>query len=204
MVREPSVHSLNAGGVVTRPKEFPGVSLPGLDISASPVGLSFGADIALPAWCRLGAHVSTLGMASAWWIGDWLVYGQDRYKDRYRRSMSEHSLDYQTLRNYAWVARRVEHRRRRRSLSFQHHAEVARLPGEQQTRWLAMAEERAWSRNTLRRQLRGLPEAKPRAASPIRLDVPAEHRDRWQQAADEAGMSLTAWVISRLDDAVPA
>ncbi|OLZ55751.1 hypothetical protein BS329_04905 [Amycolatopsis coloradensis] len=155
----------------------------------------------LPAWCRLGTHVSMLGMASAWWIGDWLVYGQDRHKDRYRRGMSEHSLDYQTLRNYAWVARRVEHRRRRRSLSFQHHAEVARLPGEQQTRWLAMAEERAWSRNTLRHQLRGLPETKGRTASPLRLDVPAEHRGRWQQAADEAGMSLTAWAINRLDDA---
>ncbi|WP_216213669.1 LmbU family transcriptional regulator [Amycolatopsis aidingensis] len=203
MVQETSVRSLNAAEFVGGSKEFPGVSLPGLGISASPVGLSFGSDITLHAWCRLGIHVSMLGTASAWWIGDWLVYGQDRYKDRYRRSMSEYCLDYQTLRNYAWVARRVELPRRRRSLSFQHHAEIARLPGEQQSRWLAMAEEHAWSRNTLRRHLRGFPEAKRRLTTSVRLDVPPEHRHRWEQAADAAGMSLTAWVISCLETAIP-
>ncbi|WP_409462153.1 LmbU family transcriptional regulator [Amycolatopsis sp. GA6-003] len=179
-----------------------GVALPGLAVTASPVGLRFEAELSLPSWCRLGSHVTQLGTAAAWWIGDWLVYGQDRYKDRYRLSMSEHSLDYQTLRNYAWVSRHVHLSRRRRGLSFQHHAEVARLPAEQQTRWLLAAEERGWSRNTLRDQLRG----RASGARPVtlRIDAPPQHKRRWEEAAQAAGQSLTAWVISRLDAAIGA
>ena len=41
-------------------------------------------------------------------------------------------LDYQTLRNYAWVARRFAMSRRRDTLSFGHHAEVPALPEPEQ------------------------------------------------------------------------
>ena len=50
-------------------------------------------------------------------------------------------LDYQTLRNYAWVARRFPAGRRRAGVSFAHHAEVARLPEPEQDYWLRRAED---------------------------------------------------------------
>lgn len=34
------------------------------------------------------------------------MYGQAAYTGRYRDAIEQASLDYQTLRNYAWVARR--------------------------------------------------------------------------------------------------
>jgi hypothetical protein len=107
----------------------------------------------LDAWCRIGVQLSALVEASSWWIGDWLVYGERNYPLRYRRAMDETSLDYQTLRNYAWIARKFEPRRRRIGLSFQHHVEVAALPTNEQDHWLDFAERFGWSRNELRRQI---------------------------------------------------
>jgi len=63
-------------------------------------------------------------------------------------------LDYGTLRNYAWVARRFALSRRRDMLSFGHHAEVAAMPEAEQEYWLGKAEELSWSRNQLRREVR--------------------------------------------------
>jgi hypothetical protein len=58
----------------------------------------------------------------------WLIHGENAYSGRYRDAIEQTSLDYQTLRNYAWVARSLPLSRRRDTLSFAHHAEVARPP----------------------------------------------------------------------------
>ncbi|MFD9426223.1 MULTISPECIES: hypothetical protein [unclassified Streptomyces] len=63
--------------------------------------------------------------SSAWWLADWLIHGEATYGwRRYKEAVERTGLDYQTLRHYAWVARRFEHDRRRDSLSFAHHAAV--------------------------------------------------------------------------------
>ena len=90
-------------------------------------------------------------------------YGQDKFPDRYRRAMAGTALDYQTLRNYAWVARRFAPSRRRDNLSFQHHAAVAALSGPDQDIWLVRAAEFRWSLRQLRTQLQ---HARQRCADP--------------------------------------
>ena len=92
--------------------------------------------------------------SSAWCLGDWLIYGQHLYADRYRHAVAMAGLDYQTLRNYAWIARKFEPARRRAGLAFQHHVEVAALPPQVQDHWLDLAENFRWSRNELRKQIR--------------------------------------------------
>jgi hypothetical protein len=82
-----------------------------------------------------------------------MIYGESAYTGRYREAIEKTSLDYQTLRNYAWVARRFPMSRRRDTLSFGHHAEVAALQGPEQDYWLRKAEELRWSRNQLRREV---------------------------------------------------
>ncbi len=91
---------------------------------------------------------------STWWLADWLVFGQEHYPGRYDDAIRKTSLDYQTLRNYAWVARRFSLPRRWDTLSFAHHAEVTALPAPEQDYWLRQAERYQWSRNRLRRELR--------------------------------------------------
>ncbi|MGL5827491.1 MAG: LmbU family transcriptional regulator [Nocardioides sp.] len=105
-------------------------------------------------WEDIGAQLATVWHSSAWWLGDWLIYGETVYSGRYQEAIERTGLDYQTLRNYAWVARRFDHARRRDELSLAHHAEVARLPAPEQDYWLRKAVQEQWSRNRLRKEVR--------------------------------------------------
>lgn len=118
-------------------------------------GMIFPQNLSEGSWEQIGASLRELANSSAWWLADWLIYGEAAYGwRRYREAIERTGLDYQTLRNYAWVARRFEHHRRRDSLSFAHHAEVTRLSPPEQDYWLRKAEQQKWSRNELRRVIR--------------------------------------------------
>lgn len=160
-------------------------------------------------WRELGSNVLLIANCSAWWIGDWLVYGEQAYGDRYEQGITDTSLGYQTLRNYAWVVRKFPVSRRRDTLSFGHHAEVAALPDDEQDAWLARAEQLNWSRNRLRQGLRAAQLANRQGAScersvntrALKIDVPTERHDHWQSAAERTGRSVADWIIATLDRA---
>ncbi|WP_179957093.1 LmbU family transcriptional regulator [Amycolatopsis anabasis] len=161
-------------------------------------------------WSKIGHQIFSISDSSAWWLGDWLVYGQSQYPDRYKRAIEETSLDYQTLRNYAWVARRFAIQRRRDTLSFQHHAELASLPDAEQDKWLDRAARFSWSRSELRKQVRAsrqIAQQKDDTRGEVlklRMNVPVERKQRWQDAAATADQDLLAWIISILDNAASA
>jgi hypothetical protein len=155
-------------------------------------------DLVIDAWRRIGERIFALSDASGWWLGDWLVFGERKYPDRYRRAMQGTSLNYQTLRNYAWAARRFHPSVRRAGLSVQHHIEVAARPPEEQDHWLDFAERLHWTRDELRRHMRaGTPRGRPR----LQLQLDHDHLSRWEDAARRAGRDLTGWIIEVLDAA---
>ncbi|KJK33586.1 regulatory protein [Lentzea aerocolonigenes] len=117
-------------------------------------GLLFTSKQSIVMWESLGANLLSFADSSAWWIADWLVYGESTFQDRYVEAIKRTSLSYQTLRNYTWVARRFPLSRRRQNLSFSHHLEVVALEQPQQDYWLRKAEQFGWSRNKLRGQVR--------------------------------------------------
>ncbi|MDQ2882579.1 MAG: LmbU family transcriptional regulator [Actinomycetota bacterium] len=172
-------------------------------------GLSLPEDMPFDSWRELGCRVALVANCSAWWLGDWLVYGEEAYDDRYEQAIADTELGYQTLRNYAWVARKLPMSRRRDTLSFGHHAEVAALPNEEQDAWLARAEQLSWSSNKLRRALRAAKVANRRASGDetsahtraLKIDVPSERHDRWQSAAQQTNCSVADWIIATLDRA---
>jgi hypothetical protein len=172
-------------------------------------GLSLPDEMSFDSWRELGEQFALVASCSTWWLGDWLVYGEKAYGDRYEQAIIDTSLGYQTLRNYAWVARRFPLSRRRDTLSFGHHAEVAALPDDDQDVWLARAERSNWSRNQLRRRLRAAQLANRRAPGDeesahtraLKIDVPAERHDRWQSAAERKDCSVADWIIVTLDHA---
>jgi hypothetical protein len=92
-------------------------------------GLFFPQTPSLRSWEEIGQRVTSISSSSSWWIADWLVYGENMFKDRYLEAVEKTGLNYQTLRNYTWVARRFNHSRRRDNLSFGHHSEV-RVPAK--------------------------------------------------------------------------
>src|SRR3954452_2446432 len=105
-------------------------------------------------WAAVGQRPSHVSRRPTWALWDWLVFGERVFATRYRTAVEATDLDYQTLRNYAWVAGSFPARRRRGELSFQHHAELAALTGVDQALWLTRAIAGRWSRNELRRRLR--------------------------------------------------
>lgn len=173
-------------------------------ILTTKVGLRFPANVSFDSWQRAGVKISGVVDSFAWCLGDWLVFGQRRYTDRYRQAVDAVGLDYQTLRNYASVARRVDLPRRRSTLSFQHHAEVAALPDEEQEDWLSRAEQGGWSRNQLRQHLQAARCGEQRGAMTEalpKLVVQAERITRWRQAAARSSSQLEHWVVTTLDEA---
>ena len=174
----------------------------GGQILTTAVGLRFPPDVSFDSWQRAGLQISRVVDSFAWCLGDWLVFGQERFTDRYKQAVDAIGLDYQTLRNYASVARRVEAPRRRTALSFQHHAEVAALPDTEQDTWLQRAEQRGWSRNQLRQYLRVARggTAKETAVLP-KLVVPSERIARWRLAASRSSSQFEQWMVTALDQA---
>ena len=154
-------------------------------------------------WKAIGPRIATYSTASAWWLGDWLAFGRMKYGRRYKEAIAATGLDYQTLRNYAVVARRFAPSRRRDNLSFQHHAEVCALSDEDQELWLDLAALRGWSKRELRRRIRAASGAAPApaASSVLRLTVDADRDHLWRRAAERSDSSLQTWIERTLDAA---
>jgi hypothetical protein len=169
------------------------------------VGLQIPKDLAFEDWERAGHRLSHIVDSSAWWLGDWLVFGKKNYSDRYQRAIRAVGLQYQTLRNYAWVARRFDLGRRRSKLTFQHHAEVASLLVDEQDRLLEEAEREMWTTKQLRKAIRelrlGETEKPAVAAVSSRIEVPSSRLGMWRRAADQQGVEFDRWVWSILDQA---
>ena len=105
-------------------------------------------------WVQHGRRLGLLGRSAAWWLGDWLRYGNAKYGERYTRAAHITGYDTQTLMNMVYVASRFERSRRRAGLSWSHHAELAALSPEDQERWLTRAESDRLSVRCLREELR--------------------------------------------------
>ncbi len=173
------------------------------------VGLRLPANLSFERWQALGRQVGSIANASSWWLADWAFYGEGSYGEKYKQAIAVTGLDYQTLRNYAWVAGRFDLSRRRDKLSFAHHAEVAALPEQVQDEWLELAERSRWSRNELRAHLRSEKVKLARIPTHVdqtrveqlRLNVEAGRVERWRAAAQAQSVDLTEWLVTAADAA---
>ncbi|MEU4928255.1 LmbU family transcriptional regulator [Streptomyces yokosukanensis] len=170
------------------------------------VGLQMPTGMAYDEWERAGRQLADVLDSSSWWLGDWLVYGKDHYTDRYQHGIRAAGLSYQTLRNYAWVSRRFDLTRRRSALSFQHHAELASMPVEEQDLWLDRAEQGQWTTKQLRgavRAARRSEQQQPHTPTEPsrRLEVPGSRLQWWHKAAEQLGVDFEQWVMATLDSA---
>jgi hypothetical protein len=179
-------------------------------------GLRLPQQLPFERWLRVGRQLAGIYSSSAWCLGDWLVYGEMAYQDRYREAIERTSLDYQTLRNYAWVARRFSLSRRQDSLSFGHHAEVAALPEAEQDFWLRKVQQFGWSVKRLRHEVRTshiqrsasddtqptqIPGRSRGPAARIDIHITPEQLQAYEAAADKANLALKEWAALALDRA---
>ena len=103
-------------------------------VEVGPTSLRFALETPFEVWQEVTQRLIDVGRRIQWWIADALAFGEAAYGERYSQVLETDAYTYDTLRNLAWVARSVEPSRRRDTVPFSHHTEVAALePEEQQT-----------------------------------------------------------------------
>ena len=118
--------------------------------SISELGIEFREELPFEEWTALGQKLFRVGKSVGFLLGDWLNYGEPRYGEKYQGALRDSGFDYQTLRNFAYVARRVEVSCRQDKLGFEHHLIVAKLKPEEQKKWLATAMDEGMGKRRLR------------------------------------------------------
>jgi len=180
----------------------------------SPVELRLPETLDLEAWCAVGRRLTRADQVMQWWLGDWAAYGLRKFEgvvdeslgskvsglksgsQRPRRGAlkefaESHGINYGTLRNLAWVSMHVDLSRRRDTVEWSKHAEVAPLPAKEQTKWLTKVEEENLPRAELRQQIR-LSQGESNALQsdgPV-MESPRKHIDgliRWIAAHPDPG-----------------
>jgi hypothetical protein len=133
-------------------------------------------DVGLAQWAAVGRRFGEIGRCSQWWLGDWILYGNQRFGERYTRAVKLTGYDVQSLMNMVYVASRFVVSRRRESLSWSHHAALAAMDVAEQERWLDRAGTERLSVADLRVALRSHRRG-PTADAPDRqLPAPADEK----------------------------
>lgn len=134
----------------------------------SPTSLALPRRLTFAEWRELGRALGRIGSGHQWWIGEWLLYGEHHYGEKYKEASAILGGLYtaHTLENIQWVADRVQDSRRRESLTWTHHETVAGFEPAEQKRWLRAAEENGWTTADLRTAIRGERQKAEQAKAP--------------------------------------
>lgn len=98
---------------------------------------------------NLAGFLGGIGRAYPWWVGDVLNMAEDEFEEWAQlEAYLPHSP--QTLANYKSVAKHVPPSRRRKSLSYSVHAEVAYLQPRERDEMLSEAVRNGWKREEMR------------------------------------------------------
>tara|TARA_R100000664_G_scaffold12647_2_gene20319 strand:+ start:1881 stop:2480 length:600 start_codon:yes stop_codon:yes gene_type:complete len=101
-------------------------------------------------WFKAGVVLQAIHKHINFWIGDWILYGENKFPDTYSQAVFLTGKSDTTLRNCAWVAS-VFPAVERRDLSWTHHLEVAGMENTaDRDHLLDKAEEEEWSAGYLR------------------------------------------------------
>lgn len=104
-------------------------------------------------WEQTGEFIKRSHEAVQFWRGDWLNYGENNF-DQWTQHFDETELAAETLQKEKWVAKRVPLGRRRPSLSWSHHEEIADLQPDEQDEMLDIAEKNNLSVHKFRKVVR--------------------------------------------------
>jgi hypothetical protein len=88
--------------------------------------------------------------ALAWWIGDALNFGENRYGEKYAQAIEVTGHKEQYLKDCCWVSSKVEKSYRYDGLSWTHHRQIANLEPQAQQKWLGAAHKHGLSVRALR------------------------------------------------------
>lgn len=123
-------------------------------VSENETGLEFKPDTPIEVWGSLTERLIVAHRKLEFAIADCLNFGEQAYGEDSAQWIEELGLGKRTLQNIARIGRLVPPSRRRATVSFSHHAEVASLPAPEQEEMLDLAEEQGLTRYELRDAVR--------------------------------------------------
>jgi hypothetical protein len=161
-------------------------------------------DLPFESYEMIGAYLGRMNRSSAWWIGDWLVFGEGVYGEKFAQAVAATGLAEQTLLNRAYVSRNVPREMRRANVPHSVHAEVAALPAREQRRWLDKAAKQNWTRADLRAAMKSRrtdtppPEAEEPVEAGLLLEVARAILRDVQEHTDPGFVLIPVEDIARL------
>ena len=105
--------------------------------------LTVRADTTFDEWIEAWGILKRQHQSINFWVGDFLCGGEDRWPEEWAQAVDGHAVDL--YRGAMWVCRKIEPARRREAVSFSAHKELAKLPPEEQDRWLKLIEDNGWT-----------------------------------------------------------
>jgi hypothetical protein len=111
-------------------------------------GLVIDPDTSFEEWENIGNSLQEINGAIQWWIGDWLVFGEFEFGEKYAQAILQTGYVYDSLTRLKSVSEKID-RPRRRKLSWHHHLEVMYLEPSKQDYWLDYAEKNSLSTRAL-------------------------------------------------------
>lgn len=130
-------------------REFP------VGVRVGDVGLLIERDLPYKEWARVGASIAQARRVMTWAIGDWILYGEARYGEKYTQAIEATGYAPGSLVTMASVCERIPQAMRQADLSFEHHRVVAYLPEGERQGWLVKSVRHAWTREQLREKVGG-------------------------------------------------
>jgi hypothetical protein len=146
-------------------------------------------------WEAVGFFIKQTQNACALWLGDWINYGQARFGEKYYLAIVKTGLDYGTLRNAAYTARRIHLSDLSDKLGYKHHELVAPLPRFDQQELLREAERRNLSRREFQTRI-----SEYRKAS---LSVPRMPQGVYSVLYADPPWDIEAMVFNKWRDPLP-
>lgn len=137
-----------------------GINLPDdKQVVMTPTAMVFAPTCSYNTWKSKGTQmanvIQTFNGHLRWWVGDWIIYGEQIWPDMYSQALEECFYSYGSLRNCVYVCRKIARERRRETLSFEHHYQVCPFNEEDQEKWLTLADQNHWTVAEMRRAIAG-------------------------------------------------
>lgn len=131
------------------------VDVPGVEVTGNSLTIPPG--LAFEEYEQMGARLGQIESAAPWWIGDWLLFGEHLYGEKYAQAVESTGVPEETLVVYQWVAKQFPPHTRLDGLSWTHHRSAAAADTiEERQEWVEKAKAEKWSTRALANAMKGL------------------------------------------------
>lgn len=129
-------------------------TIPARNFTITAIGLYMHDEATAEDWQRVGEAILRIEDGLQLIIGDWLHYGEARFKVPVAQVAAWLKRDPKTLQNWSWVCSSVPHSLRKETLFFGHYNLVAARDYEEQQMLLDMADRNGWTVAQLRENMK--------------------------------------------------